>query len=253
MSKKIKIFGKKIEWYDIRTKLKKLTRGFFYLSFVQNLITSIIFFYLWFVYLTSKKNFINFENLSQNLTSNKAFILANWHNRLIMAPFLGRYILKKTKYKNGYMTLASKHGDGRFVGKVMEKFDFENISGSSRDGRGKASRGIDVSVFRHLIKNLKKGKSLGITPDGPRGPNQKINGAIIEIAKVSDTFIIPVSYSSSKFIEFKSWDRLKLPLPFSTIKFYCGDIFVADKNIDNEILKKQLEEKMNQAQKASEF
>ena len=67
--------------------------------------------------------------------------------------------------------------DGKFVGMVMEKFGLVSILGSTKDGR-KSSRGIDYSSMRKIINGLRDGCSLGITPDGPRGPNKKINGEL---------------------------------------------------------------------------
>jgi lysophospholipid acyltransferase (LPLAT)-like uncharacterized protein len=119
------------------------------------------------------------------------------------------------------MTLASKHGDGRFVGKVTEKFGMISVLGSSKDGR-KSSRGIDFSSMRKIVEGLRKGDSLAITPDGPRGPNQKVNGELINIARLTGAKILPISCHSSRCLQLNTWDKLKIPLPFSSL-FFCFD------------------------------
>ncbi|HLD77343.1 MAG TPA: DUF374 domain-containing protein [Rickettsiales bacterium] len=254
MPRKIKIFGREIEWYDVKTKFKKILRSFLYSVIVQELICLFIIFYIWFVYFTGRKNFIKSAEFLAAIKAGKPIILCFWHNRLMLTSFIPRYANKKLGTNYRFMTLASNHGDGRFVGKIMEKFGFISIYGSSQNGR-KATRGIELSSLREIVRGLKNGIGLGITPDGPRGPNQKINSEIINIAKISNAILAPVSYSASNFIEFNSWDKFKLPLPFSKINFYFDDLIYVNKNMSEKEEKKmkiELEKRLNLAQEESE-
>lgn len=256
MSKKWKIFGYQtnLEWYDVKTKFKQLLRKITYSWLFQELICLIFAGYMKLVFCTSKKIWINHEVIIDAAKNKKPLLISFWHNRLMMIPFITH---KPKKLAPGYnfMTLASRHGDGRFVGRVMERFGLISILGSSKDGR-KASRGIDFSSMRQILEGLKKGYSLGITPDGPRGPNQKINGEIVNIARISGAGIISTSYSSSRFKQLNTWDNFKIPLPFSTLCFYFDEtpIYVA-KNTSVEEMEKikiSTEERMNFIQKKSQ-
>lgn len=242
-----------IEWYDIKTKFKQLLRGFAYSAPMRELICAILSAYMKLVYLSSKKIFINHELLFEAAKLKKPMICVFWHNRLMMIPFVTHAPKKKYSDYN-FMTLASRHGDGHFVGRVMEKIGLISIYGSSQDGR-KSSRGIDLGSFRRIFDGLKKGYSLGITPDGPRGPNQKINGEVVNIARISGAGILPMSYSCSRFKILRTWDQFKIPLPFSTLCFYIDDKAIyADKKIDEEGIKQiktTVEERMNFVQEAS--
>lgn len=210
--------------FALKTKSKQMLRRVTYGSLFQELISYLVIFYLFFVYATSKKKFINKEVLLEVARKKDHLIIAWWHNRLMMIPFIARKI--KESYPNyNFMALASKHGDGRFVARVVEKMGVMPILGSTRDHR-KSSRGIDFANMRQIIQGLKKGYSFGITPDGPRGPNQKINGEIINIARLTKTKILAVSYSSSKFFVINSWDKLKIPLPFGKLCFYFDKDFI---------------------------
>ncbi|MBL6664868.1 MAG: DUF374 domain-containing protein [Rickettsiales bacterium] len=255
MKRKWKIFGcqTNVEWFDIKTKFKQLLRKIAYTWLFREIICSILSGYMWLVYLSSRKKFINYDRLVDVSRKGKPLIIVFWHNRLMMIPFITR-VSRKINPDYKLMTLASNHGDGRFVGRVMEKFGLYSILGSTNDGR-KSSRGISVSSLRDLIKGLKKGRALGITPDGPRGPNQKINGDVINIAKISGAGILTCSYSASKMKELDSWDKFKIPLPFSTLCFYFDDtiVFVGKKSSDGENmkLKEDLEQKMNFVQDKS--
>lgn len=252
MRDQIKIFG--FQWHDLKGKSKQLLRKFTYSWLVQQLICFIILFYMRLVYFTCKKRFINQELLIDCVKNKTPVLLSFWHNRLMMIPFITDK--PKKLYPNyNFMTLASRHGDGKFVGKVMENYGLISIYGSSKDGR-KLGRGIEISSLKQIIKGLKEGLSLGISPDGPRGPNQKINGEIVNIARITNAKILPVSYSTTHFKRLKSWDRFFIPLPFGTLCFYFDDkvINVDKKTRDKDIehIKSHLEERMNVVQEKSE-
>ena len=251
----IKKSDKKLGWYDVKTKSKQMLRSIFYNSVMQEIISILIAGYMCFVYISSRKKIIIGNDIIKHIANKKPLIAASWHNRLMMTPFFSYLINKEIKSKYNFFSLTSKHGDGRFVARVLHKFGFKNIYGSSKKGRV-SGRGISVSSMREVIRGLKNRNGIAITPDGPRGPNQKINGEIIKIAKISNAMIAAASYSSSRFFVFNSWDKFKLPLPFSRLCFYCKDFIYVDKNLTEKeelLLKNELEEKLNQAQNQSLF
>ena len=118
------------------------------------------------------------------------------------------------------------------------------------------SKKVNYHGTKNIIDGLKKGYALGITPDGPRGPNQQINGELLNIARLTNSCIIAISYSSSNFkIIKKSWDKFKIPLPFSKLCFVVDEIYFEikkeDKNAE-EIFDKQknaITERLNFVQK----
>ncbi len=255
MSKKWEIFGiqTNVEWYDVKTKFKQLTRKIAYSFLMRELICAILSCYMKLVYVSSKKIFINREIILESIKNKTPLIITFWHNRLMMIPFATKEPKKLFPGYN-FMTLASRHGDGHFVGRIMEKLGLVSIYGSSQEGR-KSSRGIDLASFRRIFEGLKKGYSLGLTPDGPRGPNQKINGEIVNIARISGAGILAISCSYSRFKELNTWDKFKIPLPFSTICFYFdAKPFYVDKKAsaqEVEEIKNAIEVRMNFVQDES--
>jgi lysophospholipid acyltransferase (LPLAT)-like uncharacterized protein len=168
----------------------------------------------------------------------------------MMIPFVAREV-KRLCPEHNLMTLASKHGDGKFVGMVMEKFGLISILGSTQDKKH-PSRGIDYRELRRLIDGLKNGNSLGITPDGPRGPNQQINGELINIAKLTGAGIVAISYASSNFLVIKkSWDKFKFPLPFGKICFISDEVIYyasRDDEKQNDVMKNDLKNSLDVVQ-----
>lgn len=239
-----------IEWYDIKAKFKQIIRKILYLGIIQQLITLIIAGYMFLVFKTSKKKYINFDIATKEIIEKKPIICLFWHNRLMMIPFIAKKINQDfPDYK--FMTLASKHGDGRIVGRVMEVFGFKSILGSTKSGR-KSSRGIGIDAIKQIFFGLKEGNAIGITPDGPRGPNQKINGDVVNIARISGAKILTISYATKNYIQLNSWDKFKIPLPFSKLVFICDNRFYdIDKNSTKEqleVTKNEVEESLNKVQ-----
>lgn len=256
MIRKWKILGlqTKIEWYDIKTKIKQLLRRITYSDKFQELICLIFVGYMKLVFFSSKKVFLNEKIFYKALQSQQPLIVPTWHNRLMMVPFFVSKA-KKINPNRHVFALASRHGDGQFISKIMMRFGSKPIFGSTRDGR-KASRGINVSSFKKIFSSLKEGGALAITPDGPRGPSQKINGEVVNIARITKAAILPISYSCSRFKKLKTWDQFIVPLPFATLCFACDEelIFVPKNSNPEELqeIAKKLEERMNFIQEKSQ-
>ncbi len=241
---------KKLHSFKIR--LREGYREFLRSDFCQNGICVLLYYYMKIVFYTSKKQFINWDVIAQKIKHNQPLIIVFWHNRLMMIPFVALEA-KKINPKYDFLILASRHNDGQFVSKVMSKFGLATVSGSSKMGRSN-NKGIDLSSFRKIFRSLKADVSLAVTPDGPRGPAQKINGEIIEISKISSVPILPISYSTSNHIRLNSWDRFFFPLPFSTLCYYFGEIITVDKDASEEEManiKSKLEEQMNEVEEKS--
>ena len=231
---------KKISWYDIKTKFKHILRLFLYSFIMQEILAYIIVFYMKLIYYTSKKRYKNLDIFLNSLRNGEAILISSWHNTIMLMPLL-MYQIKRIKNHKEINSLSSKHGDGKIVGNVMNKLNFVNISGSSNSGN-KKDRGITINDLKKIIKNLKKGHSLAITPDGPRGPKYKINSQIVNIARLSGGKILPCSCHISKSIRLNSWDQFVFPMPFSKLNYFFDDKIEIPKSLTaEEIEKKNLE------------
>ena len=179
--------------------------------------------YIKFVSFTNSWSFINKKYVENLWKKNEAFILCFWHGRLLMMPLSWN---KKKKIN----VLISTHSDGQLLSKTVKHFNIETITGSSSKGGSEA--------IRNIIKSLKSGISIGMTPDGPRGPRMKVNSAIIKIASLTGHKIVPLSYSVKKKFFLNSWDKFLVALPFGKGCFIWGKPIKIKKNIStNEDLK----------------
>ena len=207
---------------------KKITKNFF----VQHFLALITVLYIKLVRVTSVIIEKNIESPNSYWDNNKPFILAFWHSQLMMIS----YCWKSDSQIN---ILASGHSDGRFGAIVGKYFKLNNIPTSS----------VEKSItLKPIFKLLKNSQYVGITPDGPRGPTQKVSEGIIKISKNTQVPIIPIGFASSKFRKLKSWDSFLITKPFSKCVFVWGDSISIPKNCDEveiENFKKILEDQIN--------
>ena len=137
--------------------------------------------------------------------------------------------------------LASGHSDGRFGAIVGKYFGLNNIPNSANN---------KSITLKPIFKLLKSSKCIGITPDGPRGPNQKVSDGIIKIAKTTQVPIIPIGFASSKFKKLNSWDSFLITLPFSKCAFVWNNPIKIPSTSGKkqiEYYKKLLEKRINES------
>ena len=201
-------------------------------SLSQKFLAYIGYIYILFVCITSKIKIKN-DQLSKKMLLNKEpFILAFWHSQLMMVGHVW-------KSKNTLNMLASSHSDGRFGSYIAGHFNLKNISIMAKN---------KSPSLRKVFKILNEKNYIGITPDGPRGPNKKVSEGIIKIAMHSQVPIIPLGFASNKNFKLNSWDSFLITYPFSKCNFVWGEpIIVPSSTKENEIEKYKifLEDKIN--------
>ena len=207
---------------------KRLVKNFL----IQKILGFIAAIYIHVVSITSNIKHINHSIPEQYWENNQPFILAFWHSQLMMISF-------SWKNKKKLNILASGHSDGRFGAIIGKYFKLNNIPTYDKNK--------NISL-RPIFKLLKQKNYIGIAPDGPRGPKEKISEGIIKIAKKSRIPIIPIGFWSSKNFQLKSWDSFLISLPFSKCSFVWGDAMEIPENLtDQEIINFQnrLEDNIN--------
>lgn len=147
----------------------------------------------------------------------RPIIVAFWHNRLAMMPYCW-------PSQKPFHMLISTHPDGQLIAKTVSHFGIGTIAGSSTRGGGDALRG--------LVKALKAGESVGITPDGPRGPRMRAGDGALALARLSEAVIVPAAVSVSRRIVLNTWDRLIIALPFSRGAMVWGEPIAVPRDAD---------------------
>jgi lysophospholipid acyltransferase (LPLAT)-like uncharacterized protein len=135
------------------------------------------------------------------------FILAFWHGRIMMMPYCWRR-------DRPIEMLISQHRDGQFIAQTVKHFGIETVAGSSSKG--------GTAALRAMLRALRGGRSVGITPDGPRGPRMRASDGVVQVARLSGAPVIPCGFSARRRCLLGSWDRFAVALPFSAGLFVWG-------------------------------
>jgi lysophospholipid acyltransferase (LPLAT)-like uncharacterized protein len=205
--------------------LKKLTR----INWVQSIIAYKIYFIIICIEKLSNWKTINREVVVNVTKEKKPLIILMWHNQIVGVPYSWK--LEKKVYN-----IVTDHPDGKLSNKIQKKFGFVSLERSSKK---------PTNILRKLIEIGKSNDCIFITPDAPHGPANQINSNIYSLVKKIDANVIFLTFSTNKKITLKTWDKLKIPLPFSKGFFYWGKIIsYRDYNQDtfNHEIKHQLNE-----------
>ena len=132
-------------------------------------------------------------------------IITLWHNRLFLAGEWQRRFRTKRKC----FGLISGSRDGAWLEAFYGWSGICSVRGSSNRGGTKA--------IRDLVRKLKDGHDIGITPDGSRGPRYEAKPGGILVAKLSKVPLLLITFEYGRHFQLNSWDRFVIPFPFSTI------------------------------------
>ena len=150
-------------------------------------------------------------------------IYTPWHGRILPLAHLHR--------GQDVHTLISRSADGEYFARLVERWGYHTAA------RGSSSRGGSTAL-RELVKAARSGKSLTVTPDGPRGPRQKLKRGVLTAAQLSEAPLIPVSAGATRAWWIESWDRFLVPKPFARMYVrYGSPVYVPRDADENELVR----------------
>ena len=153
-------------------------------------------------------------------------IYAFWHRNMIPLLFLRKF--------EKIVILISTSKDGELIAGPAHVLGFLTARGSSRRDGSRA--------FKNLIK-LTKEHSIAITPDGPKGPREKIKEGLLRLAYITKLPIVLAAVDIQREKIFNTWDKFRLPKPFTQVNVsYSEPIFIRSKE--------EIESKMEFVQKS---
>lgn len=142
------------------------------------------------------------------------FIL--WHNRLFVAAEL----MRRFRPGRPLHALISASKDGAWLSAFFESVGLRAVRGSSsRGGREAAAE---------LVRVLRAGHDVGITPDGPRGPIYECKGGAAVVARRAGVRVVALGICYESAWTLRSWDRFLVPRPFSRVKLYLREVAAGD-------------------------
>lgn len=150
-------------------------------------------------------------------------IIAMWHGQHLMIPFARPDWMPAC-------SLVSRHGDGGFNAVALRRLGIGAIRGSGALGRKIREKG-GASAFLAMVRRLAAGDTMVLTADIPK--RARVAGpGIVALARATGRPIRPVAVVTSRRIDFKSWDRASIGLPFGHGAIVIGDPITVARDAD---------------------
>jgi lysophospholipid acyltransferase (LPLAT)-like uncharacterized protein len=146
------------------------------------------------------------EEGAQQTVGQRPLIGSFWHACIIPATYMCRNL--------GVRVMSSNSYDGEYMGRIIRKFGFVAVKGSSSRNAIRALLG--------LRRALEEKWSVAFTLDGPRGPRYKVKPGPVALGRSSGVPLTMFHMAVDKAWVLNSWDKLIIPKPFSRVLMRFG-------------------------------
>jgi hypothetical protein len=144
-------------------------------------------------------------------------IIVFWHR----CVFPGMYRYRK----RGIAVMTSASFDGEYIARIIERFGFLAVRGSTTRGAVRALLGMH--------KVLERDHSVGFTIDGPRGPRYVAKPGPVLLARNTGVPLYCFHIALEKAWVLNSWDTLMIPKPFSRALLRVGRLIHVPSNLNH--------------------
>lgn len=166
-------------------------------------------------------------------------IAAMWHGQHFMIHFARRP-------QDRAASLVSRSADGEFNAIALRHLGVRAIRGSGARGRDIRKKG-GVQAMRAMLRALADGEMVVLTADIPK-ISRVCGEGIVTLAQLSGRPIVPVAVVTSRRMDFSSWDKASIGLPFGRGAMVLGDPIPVPRDADAqalEALRRQVERELD--------
>jgi lysophospholipid acyltransferase (LPLAT)-like uncharacterized protein len=146
-------------------------------------------------------------------------LFALWHGRMLF-PI-------QNHRKQGIVTMASQSKDGEVIARWLTSNGYVVVRGSTTRGGGQA--------LREMVRHVRSGRHAALTVDGPKGPARVVQPGVVQLARLTEAWVLPITSASARPRFLKSWDRYLLPSPFAKCVVLYGEPFPIDVNLSDSV------------------
>jgi lysophospholipid acyltransferase (LPLAT)-like uncharacterized protein len=134
-------------------------------------------------------------------TARQPIVFTLWHGQML--PLLWHH------RRQGISVLISEHRDGEIIARVASALGFRTVRGSTYRGAERALAG--------LVRELRAGHDVAVTPDGPRGPARHFAPGALVAAQRAGAPVVSVGVAAKRAWRLRSWDGFMIPKPFARV------------------------------------
>jgi lysophospholipid acyltransferase (LPLAT)-like uncharacterized protein len=180
---------------------------------------------------------VSYEDGAQQTLDQRPLIASFWHSCMIPATYIFRDM--------GIRVMSSNSYDGEYMGRIIHKFGFLAVKGSS-------SRNA-VSALLGLRRALEEGWTVAFTLDGPRGPRHKVKPGPVALARSSGLASTMFHAAVDRAWVLNTWDRLMIPVPFSRVLVRVGKLIAVPEDASDDDIEHYTEELQRALDRVCEF
>ena len=167
----------------------------------------------------------------------RPLIASFWHACQIPATYFFRGF--------GIRVMSSNSYDGEYMGRIIRKFGFLAVKGSSSRNAVRALLG--------LRRALDEGWTVAFTLDGPRGPRYKVKPGPAALGRASGVPLVMFHIAVEKAWVLNTWDQLIIPRPFSRTLIRFGKMINVPLDATDEDLERYTAELQASLDRVREF
>jgi lysophospholipid acyltransferase (LPLAT)-like uncharacterized protein len=199
----------------------------------------IIFAGYWFIRLTAPtlRICVSREEGAQQNVGQRPLIISFWHACIIPATYIFR--------NAGIRVMSSNSYDGEYMGRIIHKFGFVAVKGSSSRNAVRALLG--------LRRALREGWPVAFSLDGPRGPRYKVKPGPVSLARSSGVPLTMFHIAVERAWVLNTWDQLIIPKPFSRVLIRFAKLLSVPAEATDEALERYQQELQDSLDRIREF
>jgi lysophospholipid acyltransferase (LPLAT)-like uncharacterized protein len=177
------------------------------------------------------------EEGAQQSVGQRPLVHNFWHPSIIPATYLFR--------DAGIRVMSSNSYDGEYMGRIIHRFGFVAVKGSSSRNAVRALLG--------LRRALQQGWAVAFSIDGPRGPRYQVKPGPVALARSSGVPLSTFHIAVKNAWVLNTWDRLIIPKPFSRILMRFGKLIPVPAEASEEDLERYQQELQDSLDRICEF
>jgi len=141
---------------------------------------------------------VSWEDGAPKRLANRPFIYSFWHNCMIPAMYWCRDL--------NVRVMSSDSFDGEYTGRIMQKFGFVKVRGSSSKGAVRALLG--------MRREIEQGWTAAFTIDGPKGPRYVAKPGPVVLSRSTGAPMVVFHIALDRAWVLNTWDGAMIPKPF---------------------------------------
>ena len=134
-----------------------------------------------------------------------------WHSRLAVFSQICTLIGPTRRFA----AVISNSRDGELLSAIASMYPQGTAIRVPHNARHRA--------VKEIIRHLNSDTIVAITPDGPKGPAETVKKGAAYTARATRAAVVPITWEATRFWCLPTWDRMRIPKPFSRVTVVIGD------------------------------